>query len=154
MEIASWYPRLKLLLYSPFDHQNSWISYPFSCRFWCISTHLAQARGQVTAAEDIIDEDNCAGERDEDIARDDRDEDLATASEVDSDDDSDEENDLEFLITEDEGMDATEEDEIEIIWVIIAYTYPIISSLKMWSYLSFRVVIYVVKHPKRGTLFA
>lgn len=81
--------------------------------------HKVQARGQVTAAEDIIDEDNCAGERDEDIARDDRDEDLATASEVDSDDDSDddsdEESDLEFLITEDEGMDATEEDEIEII---------------------------------------
>ena len=77
--------------------------------------HKVQARGQVTAAEDIIDEDNCAGERDEDIARDDRDEDLATASEVDSDDDSDEENHLEFLITEDEGMDATEEDEIEII---------------------------------------
>ena len=75
----------------------------------------------VTAAEDIIGEDNRAGEMGGDIAMDDRDEDLAAASEVDSDEDrdedsdedSDEESDVEYLITDTEdegGMDGEEED--------------------------------------------
>ena len=89
----------------------------------------SQEAEEVTAAEDIIGEDNRAGEMGGDIAMDDRDEDLAAASEVDSDEDhdedsdedrdedsdedSDEESDVEYLITDTEdegGMDGEEKD--------------------------------------------